>query len=150
MFGILLKLGLLGGAGALAATELPKLLDSVNAGGQVVVTANDMELAKTLVIQFQLDNGRYPKTADLHDLFTAGIGGRQDPDKDRWGTPFQMGGKAKTPYLLSCGPDLQCGDEDDLKVYVAAIPEGETQVGLSERVQTNLLDKFKFKDDAQQ
>jgi hypothetical protein len=142
MLAALIKIVALLAGGTLVATELPPLLEGLSAGGQVVTTANDMDLVKTVLITYQLDNGHYPTAAALADVIRKGIGGRQDPEKDRWGTPFQIGGVPATPFVLSCGPDKECGNEDDLKLWVAGIPEGEKQLDFSDLVQKNLLDRL--------
>jgi hypothetical protein len=142
MLSSLIKLTAMLASGAVVATELPSLLQGLNAGGQVVITANDMQLIKDVVFTYQSDSGRYPNQREFSELLRAKIGSRENPDQDRWGSPFQLEGLPKTPYILSCGPDKECGTSDDLKVYVGAIPEGETQANVSDLVQANLLDKF--------
>ena len=138
MISLVVKFALLMGV----MIEVPQLLAGLEGGGQVVITANDMDLIKTVVFQYQQENGHYPQGPEFGELIRKSIGSAQNPDRDQWGTPFRLAGVPAAPYVLSCGPDMICGTEDDLKLYIERIPEGESSVNLSKTIQTGLLDKF--------
>jgi hypothetical protein len=135
----LLALGLT--TGTLTVVGRPAI-EGLNEGGQIVITANDMDVARIVLFQFKLDHGRYPEEAELTPVLRENIGGRTDPDQDRWGLKFRIDGKGDTPSLLSCGPDRVCMTSDDLRLWLERIPKGAEQLDLAALIRVNLLDRL--------
>jgi len=145
MGSVLFKLLTVAAGGALVAstTDARSLVDGIVAGGKVVITCNDLEIARTVVRAQREYDGVWP--SDLGAVLHKQVGGRKDPDKDRWGTSLRLAGVPKAPHLLSCGPDGKCGTDDDLKVWLEQVPAGEKEASLSDALQTQLLDRLGVK-----
>jgi hypothetical protein len=120
------------------ATDLPGILRSVMEAGPVIVTINNMEIAKTVLFTEKQFNGSYP--ADPEAVLRRSVGGNPHPHLDEWGKKFLVRGLPRTPYVFSSGPDTADRTPDDLKVWIEVVPPGEKQASLSEALQTGLID----------
>ena len=113
----------------LASVVVPLYLHRVDEAKHKV-TLTDIQLIKTALATFQLDNGRFPTTEeglaalvwapnDLVDTWRGPYIEQVTPDK--WGHPYRYafpGNDDPTTYsLFSCGKDGQEGTEDDITRY---------------------------------
>lgn len=60
---------------------------------------------------------RYPRPDELPEFIQRWLPPNKgrDPSLDQWGGAFQLELEAGGYVLRSCGPDLTCGNEDDLE-----------------------------------
>ncbi len=123
------------------STDLPAILEGITSAGPVIITINQMEIAKTVLFAENLYNGGYPK--DIGEALRRNIGGKPHPELDEWGKPFELHGAPQAPYLQSCGPDKRCGNDDDLRVYIERVPAGAKQSNLSDALTDRLLKVLK-------
>lgn len=135
---------LVAGTALATTTDLPGILSSIMSAGPVIVTINQMEIAKTVLFSEKAYNGAYPSQGELEGVLRKGIGGKPHPHLDEWGTPFRIEISERDgmryPFVLSLGPDKTAGTADDLKVFIEIVPADEKQASLSESLRTGLLD----------
>lgn len=86
-------------------------LGAIGKGPAVVMASVDMTAPRTALAAEIVQTGRAP--ADLGAFLRENVSGLA-PDKDRWGTPYELRGPPSEPVLASCGPDRECGTDDDL------------------------------------
>lgn len=79
-----------------------------------MMTVIDMGIARNVVIEDYLATDRW--THDLGGLLRTKLSGRDNPECDRWGTPYALADLDSAAKLVSCGPDRECGTSDDLEV----------------------------------
>jgi hypothetical protein len=67
---------------------------------------------------------RYPRPDDLPEFIRQWLPATKgrDPSLDRWGSPFRLELEGASYVLRSCGPDLTCGNEDDLERRGSELP----------------------------
>lgn len=84
---------------------------------ETVQTQVDMGSAVRL-LELELAGGG-PPPSDLAAFLRQNLdkkGG--DPALDRWGEPYRIGLRGRGVTLISCGPDLECGNDDDVVARV--------------------------------
>lgn len=92
---------------------------------RIKATRASIAAISTQIDVYQLDTGRYP--ASLDNLLTSSgepnwsgpyLRGGKDSLVDAWGTPFSYKASSETGYkVISAGPDLQMGSEDDITSF---------------------------------
>jgi len=123
----------------LASVVVPLYIHRVDEA-KYKVTLSEIQLYKTALATFQLDNGRFPTTEEgLYALVQApnDLAGTwngpyvEQVTPDKWGNPYRYacpGNDDPTTYsLFSCGKDGQEGTEDDITRYTistGAAPQG--------------------------
>lgn len=109
----------------LAALIVPSYTGRI-ASSKIKAAQSDISSIKTALSMFEIENGRFPTTAEGLDALIQNPGNlpdwKRDLDKnnlnDPWGTKYIYrcpGTNGKDYDLLSAGPDKQEGTADDIK-----------------------------------
>src|SRR5438067_1143837 len=76
------------------------------------MTTIDMDSRRKAIALEFVTNERWP--GDLPTFLRTHVDGAINPELDRWGTPYELQHLPEDPVLVSCGPDRECGTEDDI------------------------------------
>ncbi len=87
-------------------------MKSVRHAPSAMRTSMKMATAQQALILEFLGTDRWPDDVTL--FLQRNVQGGVSPELDAWGTPLQLTGVPFDPTLSSCGPDRQCGTDDDL------------------------------------
>lgn len=109
---LLVVVAILGILGAVAVQQLMGATD----GAKLTTAKQSVDNIKSGVIQYQIRRNKLPNS--LTDLVTGDnpiIEGGEDALNDPWGQPYQMKKNGQKFYIVSGGPDMQVGNEDDIR-----------------------------------
>ena len=112
---ILVAVAIIGILGAVAVTNV---IASIEKAKQTAAK-EAVGVMSNAVTQYYLANKKYPsdlrdlvrETGDSEPILDGGEGALEDP----WGTEYKFEKKGARYYVVSAGPDMQFGTEDDIR-----------------------------------